>query len=104
MLVLQGVSKTYQGAASRTVLAGIDFALASGEYVAIMGESGVGKSTLLNLIAGLDRPDAGSIVFDGQELSALSDDAATLLRRRAMGFVLQAFHVLPHLSVAQNVA
>ena len=104
MLVLQGVSKTYQGAASRTVLAGIDFALASGEYVAIMGESGVGKSTLLNLIAGLDRPDAGSIVFDGQELSALSDDAATLLRRRAMGFVFQAFHVLPHLSVAQNVA
>lgn len=104
MLVLQGVSKTYQGAASRTVLAGIDFAQAPGEYVAIMGESGVGKSTLLNLIAGLDRPDAGRIVFNGQELSTLSDDAATLLRRRAMGFVFQAFHVLPHLSVAQNVA
>jgi len=69
-----------------------------------MGESGVGKSTLLSLIAGLDRPSAGSIVFDGQELAALSDDAATLLRRRAMGFVFQAFHLLPHLSVAQNVA
>ncbi len=104
MLVLQGVSKTYPGAASRTVLAGIDLALASGEYVAIMGESGVGKSTLLNLIAGLERPDRGSILFDGQEISALPDDAATLLRRRAMGFVFQAFHVLPHLSVARNVA
>ena len=103
MLVLQGVSKTYPGAASRTVLAGIDLAQASGEYVAIMGESGVGKSTLLNLIAGLEHPDAGSIMFNGQELSALPDDAATLLRRRAMGFVFQAFHVLPHLSVAQNV-
>ena len=104
MLVLQGVSKTYPGAASRTVLAGIALAQAPGEYVAIMGESGVGKSTLLNLIAGLEHPDAGSIVFDGQELAALTDDAATLLRRRAMGFVFQAFHVLPHLSVAQNVA
>ena len=104
MLALRGVSKAYQGAAARSVFTGIDLQQAPGEYVAIMGESGVGKSTLLSLIAGLERPSAGSILFEGQELAALSDDAATLLRRRAMGFVFQAFHLLPHLSVAQNVA
>jgi putative ABC transport system ATP-binding protein len=69
-----------------------------------MGESGVGKSTLLNLLAGLDRPDEGRVLLDGVELSALDDDAATLLRRRAIGFVFQAFHVLPYLTVEQNVA
>ncbi len=69
-----------------------------------MGESGVGKSTLLNLLAGLDRPDAGRVVLEGADLSALDDDAATLLRRRAVGFVFQAFHVLPYLTVEQNVA
>ena len=86
------------------VLDGLSFALAAGEYVAIMGESGVGKSTLLNVIAGLDRPDAGSIRLDGRELTALDDDALTLVRRKEMGFVFQAFHVLPYLSVARNVA
>ena len=69
-----------------------------------MGESGIGKSTLLNLIAGLDYPDSGSIKLDGAELSSLDDDALTVLRRERMGFVFQAFHVLPYLSVAQNVA
>jgi putative ABC transport system ATP-binding protein len=69
-----------------------------------MGESGVGKSTLLNLLAGLDRPDTGRVLLDGVDLSALDDDAVTLLRRRAVGFVFQAFHVLPYLSVEQNVA
>jgi putative ABC transport system ATP-binding protein len=63
----------------------------------------VGKSTLLNLIAGLDRPDEGTIAFDGAELGAMGDDALARLRRRAMGFVFQAFHVLPYLTVAQNV-
>lgn len=86
------------------MLHGIDLDLAPGEYIAVMGESGSGKSTLLNLVAGLDRQDAGSIVFDGQDLSALSDDQLTRLRRRHMGFVFQAFHVLPYLSVLQNVA
>src|SRR5437016_14326523 len=69
-----------------------------------MGESGIGKSTLLNLIAGLDRPDSGQVLLDGEDLCALGDDALTLFRRKHMGFVFQAFHILPYLSVAQNVA
>ncbi len=104
MLVLEKLAKTYAGARRRSVLAGIDLALASGEYIAIMGESGIGKSTLLNLIAGLDAPDSGSIRLDGVELTQLGDDALTLLRRSSMGFVFQAFHILPYLSLVQNVA
>lgn len=69
-----------------------------------MGESGVGKSTLLNLLAGLDQPTSGRVLLEDSDLSALDDDAVTLLRRRAIGFVFQAFHVLPYLSVEQNVA
>ena len=69
-----------------------------------MGESGVGKSTLLNLLAGLDRTDSGRVLLEGIDLATLDDDAATLLRRRAVGFVFQAFHVLPYLSVEQNVS
>jgi len=86
------------------VLHGIDLHLQDGDYVAVMGESGVGKSTLLNLIAGLDKPDNGNIEIDGQSLNALDDNALTRLRREKMGFVFQAFHVLPHLTVLQNVA
>jgi putative ABC transport system ATP-binding protein len=86
------------------VLDAVSFTLPRGAYVAIMGESGVGKSTLLNLIAGLDQPDGGRIAFDGRDLGALDDDAATLLRRREMGFVFQAFHVLPYLTIEQNAA
>jgi len=104
MLVLEKLSKSYAGARSRSVLHGVDLRLAAGEYIAVMGESGIGKSTLLNLIAGLDRPDAGRISLDGVELTGLDDDAATLLRRERMGFVFQAFHILPYLSLAQNVA
>ena len=104
MLSIRALAKRYAAPSERTVLAGVDLELERGDYVAIMGESGVGKSTLLNLIAGLDQPDAGSIRLDGLELIGLDDDALTRLRRRRMGFVFQAFHVLPYLSVAQNVA
>jgi putative ABC transport system ATP-binding protein len=104
MLTLNNVSKCYEGRQPRTVLRAISLDLRAGECVAVMGESGVGKSTLLNLAAGLDRPDSGQIVFDGRDLATLDDDAATLVRRRKMGFVFQAFHVLPNLSAAQNVA
>ena len=89
---------------SRAVLRGVDLCLRPGEYVAIMGESGVGKSTLLNLIAGLDAPDGGQLLIDGTEVDALDDDAATQLRRQKLGFIFQAFHLLPHLNLLQNVA
>ncbi len=101
MLELRALTKTYNG---RDVLANLSHSFKAGEFVAIMGESGVGKSTLLNLIAGLDAPASGDILIDGQAMSALDDDAATRLRRTRMGFIFQAFHVLPHLTLEQNVA
>ncbi|MDH4181185.1 MAG: ABC transporter ATP-binding protein [Betaproteobacteria bacterium] len=104
MLSIRGLGKRYAGPRERTVLADVELDLSAGEYVAIMGESGTGKSTLLNLVAGLDRPDAGTIAVGGADLAALDDDALTVLRRERMGFVFQAFHVLPYLTVAQNVA
>lgn len=103
MLSLRAISKSFDGPRPRRVLNGIDFELSPGEYVAVMGESGAGKSTLLNIVAGLELPDSGSVHFDGADLGSLSDDALTILRRTQMGFVFQAFHVLPYLGVAQNV-
>ena len=103
MLSIRGLSKAYDGPRTRIVLTGVDLELATGEYVAVMGESGIGKSTLLNLIAGLEKPDAGTIELDGVELARLDDDALTRLRGERIGFVFQAFHILPYLSVGQNV-
>jgi putative ABC transport system ATP-binding protein len=88
---------------ARTVLNSVSLELAAGEYVAIIGESGIGKSTLLNAIAGLEPVDAGQIFFGETEITGLDDDALTLLRRDHFGFVFQAFHVLPQLTVEQNV-
>jgi putative ABC transport system ATP-binding protein len=86
------------------VFSQVSLDVAPGEFVAIVGESGVGKSTLLNCMAGLDSWDEGTVTFNGADLGAMSDDERALLRRRHVGFVFQAFHVLPHLDVAQNVA
>ena len=101
MLRLVAVSKRFGG---RTVLNQISLELEVGEYIAILGESGIGKSTLLNVIAGLETVDSGQIFFEQRELTRMDDDALTLLRRGRYGFVFQAFHVLPQLSVEQNVA
>ena len=103
MLSIRDLSKGYDGPRKRSVLAGVNLELASGEYVAVMGESGIGKSTLLNLIAGLERPDAGTIEIEGMDISRLDDDTLTRLRGERMGFVFQAFHILPYLSLFQNV-
>src|SRR3989475_11102459 len=88
----------------RTVLNAVSLDLAAGEYVAVIGDSGIGKSTLLNVIAGLEPVDSGRIFFQETEITGLGDDALTLLRREKFGFVFQAFHILPHLTVEQNVA
>jgi putative ABC transport system ATP-binding protein len=102
MLDVREVSKSY--GAHRRVLDRVSLRVAPGEYVAIMGESGVGKSTLLNLVAGLDVPDSGDVRLEDVSIPALDEDARTRLRRRRVGFVFQAFHLLPHLTVARNVA
>ncbi len=102
MLELININKGY--ADGRQVLSNLSYCLNEGEYVAIMGDSGVGKSTLLNLIAGLDTPDTGEILMDDVAISSLNDDAATRLRREEFGFIFQAFHILPHLTLSQNVA
>jgi len=103
VLRLENLSKRYSPDRP-AIFERLELELRPGEYLAIMGESGVGKSTLLNLLAGLDQPDSGRVLLEGADLSTLDDDAITLLRRRAVGFVFQAFHVLPYLSVEQNVA
>ncbi|WP_066336800.1 ABC transporter ATP-binding protein [Azohydromonas lata] len=100
MLSLQALEKRY---ADTPVFTGVDLKASQGEFIAILGESGVGKSTLLNCIAGLDQADAGRVVLDGVDVFSLGEEARARWRREKLGFVFQAFHVLPHLSVAQNV-
>ena len=101
MLQIRDLAKRY---GSISVFTGVSLDVAAGEFVAIVGESGVGKSTLLNCIAGLDTVDAGTVHLAGREVSAMGESEQALLRREHLGFVFQAFHVLPHLSVAHNVA
>ena len=104
MIELRSVAKSFAGPRPRAVFRDVALSIAAGELVAVLGESGAGKSTLLNIIAGLDRPDAGTVAIAGHDLAPLDDDALTVLRRRHIGFVFQAFHVLPYLTVSQNVA
>lgn len=101
MLSLQRITKRF---GARVVLHEVSLRLAAGEYVAVVGDSGIGKSTLLNVIAGLEPVDAGKVEFEDKELTAMDDDARTILRRDKFGFVFQAFHILPNLTVEQNVA
>jgi putative ABC transport system ATP-binding protein len=100
MLEVRDLAKRY---GETPVFRNVSLQVAAGEFAAIVGESGVGKSTLLNCMAGLDPWDAGSVRIGGVEIGALDDEQRALLRREKLGFVFQAFHVLPHLDVAQNV-
>ena len=104
MLEIRDLAKRFDPRAPAALFEGVQLDIAAGECVAIVGESGVGKSTLLNCIAGLEPVDGGSIRLQGQELAGLDDDAFARLRRSRYGFVFQAFHILPHLTVVQNVA
>jgi putative ABC transport system ATP-binding protein len=101
VLRLTAVTKRF---GARTVLNAVSLEVAAGEYVAVVGDSGIGKSTLLNVVAGLEPADCGDILFEGRNFHDLDDDALAHLRRDRFGFVFQAFHVLPHLTVEENVA
>ncbi|MDZ7371306.1 MAG: ABC transporter ATP-binding protein [candidate division KSB1 bacterium] len=104
ILELYGVSKSYPSAGeSIQVLKNIDWQVAAGDSVAVVGPSGSGKSTLLNLIGGLDRPDTGRVVLNGRNLAALSEDELARVRNREIGFVFQLHHLLPQLTVLENV-
>src|SRR5437588_9534444 len=104
MIALSAVSKHFNGKRQVVALDGIDLHIERGEMVSIVGPSGSGKSTLLNLIGGLDRPTAGEIRIDGENLSELSDDDLTRVRRDKIGFVFQFFNLLPTLNSLENVA
>ena len=97
--------KKYYGAGDTQVKAldGVDLAVEQGEFVAIVGTSGSGKSTLLHMLGGLDRPTAGRVTVDGQEIFSLGEEALTIFRRRKIGFVFQAYNLVPVLSVRENI-
>jgi ABC-type lipoprotein export system ATPase subunit len=103
-LSAHGLKKTYAiGSRTLEVLRGVDVEISRGDFVALRGASGTGKSTLLHLIGGLDSPNAGEIIFRGQKLSEFSESKLTNFRNRSVGFVFQAYHLLPELTALENV-
>ena len=104
LLSAHGLTKTYaMGRRELEVLRGVDIEIARGGFVALRGASGTGKSTLLHLVGGLDTPNAGEIIFNGQKLSEFSESKLTTFRNRSVGFVFQAYHLLPELTALENV-
>ena len=104
LLEVKGISKTYgSGETAVEALRNISFCVEKGEFLAIVGESGSGKSTLLNMIGALDSPTAGKVIIDGKDIMAMKDNAATIFRRRNIGFIFQAFNLIPELTVEQNI-
>ncbi len=104
MIELKGIRKSYrQGGNEIRALDGVDLSIVRGEFIAIMGPSGSGKSTLLNVLGALDKPDQGSYRLENEDVAALDDDSASDLRNRRIGFVFQSFHLLPRLTVLENV-
>jgi putative ABC transport system ATP-binding protein len=105
ILEARDVTKVYElGKTTVEALRGVSMSVEAGEFVALMGPSGSGKSTLLQLLGGLDRPTTGSVIFEGRDISALTDNQATLLRRERTGYVFQAFNLIPLLDVSENIA
>ncbi|MBC3807401.1 ABC transporter ATP-binding protein [Undibacterium seohonense] len=104
MIALKDIRKTYkQGGNEIRALDGVDLSIGRGEFVAIMGPSGSGKSTLLNVLGALDKPDSGTYHLEQDEIGSMDDDASSDLRNRRIGFVFQSFHLLPRLTVLENV-
>ena len=104
LLEVKNISKTYgTGETAVEALKNVSFSVEKGEFLAIVGESGSGKSTLLNMIGALDAPTAGKVIIDGKDIMAMKDNAATIFRRRNIGFIFQAFNLIPELTVEQNI-
>ena len=104
ILKVQNLCKTYgKGEAKVDALKNVSFSLEKGEFAAVIGESGSGKSTLLNCIGGLDVPTSGTVLIDGQNLFSMKDEARTIFRRRGIGFIFQAFQLVPELNIEQNI-
>ena len=104
LLEVKDISKTYgSGEAAVEALKNVSFSVEKGEFLAIVGESGSGKSTLLNMIGALDSPTSGKVIIDGKDIMAMKDNAATVFRRRNIGFIFQAFNLIPELTVEQNI-
>ncbi len=104
LLEVNNICKTYgSGETSVHALKKVSFSVPKGEYVAIVGESGSGKSTLLNMIGALDTPTSGKVVIGGKEIFSMNDNRLTVFRRRNIGFIFQAFNLIPELTVEQNI-